>query len=126
MATPVTTRPQANPRSGSMSLPVNIRPRAGLHDSLVNARTAIKAQIAVNTVSNIQNSELKSMPLSCSGRSNGGGQGGIFRPSSFGSMTHLRCSGSHAGLWCDKRVDRRGFAAHQTAAAGNMAARLPS
>jgi hypothetical protein len=75
-----------------------IRLPAGLHNTLVNARTTIKAQIAVNTVSNFQNSELKSMPLSCSGRSNGGGQGGIFRPSSFGSMIHLRCLGSHAEL----------------------------
>ena len=38
------------------------------------------------------------MPLSCSGRSNRGGQGGIFRPSSSGSMIHLRCLGSHAEL----------------------------
>ena len=44
------------------------------------------------------------MPSSCSGRSNGGGQGGIFKPSSFGSMIHLQCSGSRA--------------AHQAAAAG--------
>ena len=71
---------------------------SGLHDSLANTRTTIKAQTVANTVSNIQNSELKSMPLSCSGRSNGGSQGGISGRSSFGSMIHLRCSARAPGL----------------------------
>jgi hypothetical protein len=35
---------------------------SGLHDSLANASTTIKAQTMANTVSNIQNSELKNMP----------------------------------------------------------------